>query len=337
MEDLIFELCALGGVSGDEADIAAFCAEKLRKFGKTEIDFNNNVISTFGNNNADKTILLDAHLDQIGFIVTDIDEKGFLKVDKSGGIDYRSLPGSPVKVFGRQKLDGIICCMPPHLSDGNEDKAIEADKLYIDLGLPADIVRDKVAAGDTVAFNSKTKLLLNNRICSAALDNRAGVAALLRVCELISAKELSYRVAVLLSCQEETYGVGAKTKAFEYDPDECICVDVSFANQPGITDSYSGIELGKGPMLCYSPTLSREMTDKLKTAAKANNIPVQTEVCGGRTGTNADHISISKGGVKSAVVSVPLRNMHTQVETVDINDIEYTARLVAAYIISGGV
>lgn len=337
MKELIFELCSCNGVSGDENNIAKLCAEKLNKYGKVTIDSNNSIVAVVGNANADKTIMLDAHIDQIGFIITKINENGFLKVDKCGGIDFRTLLGAPVKVFGEEELDGIICCMPPHLSDGNEDKAIDSDKVWIDLGLPANIVNEKVSIGDTVTFYNNPKLLLNNRISSSALDNRAGVAAIIKACELIYAKDLPYKVVVLLSCQEETYAAGAKTKAFEYEPDECICVDVSFANQQGITDSYSNIELGKGPMLCYSSTLNKDMTNKLKSIALSENIPTQIEVCSGRTGTNADHIATSRCGIKTTVLSIPQRNMHTQVEIVEIKDVENTSKLIANYIISGGV
>lgn len=337
MKELIFELCSCNGVSGDENNIAKLCAEKLNKYGEVTIDSNNSVIAVIGNADADKTIMLDAHIDQIGFIITEINEKGFLKVDKCGGIDFRTLLGSPVKVFGKEELDGIICCMPPHLSDGNEDKAIDSDKVWIDLGLPANIVNEKVSIGDTASFYNNPKLLLNNRISSSALDNRAGVAAIIKACELIYNKDLPYKVVVLLSCQEETYAAGAKTKAFEYEPDECICVDVSFANQQGITDSYSNIELGKGPMLCYSSTLNKDLTNKLKKVALTEDIPTQIEVCSGRTGTNADHIATSRCGIKTTVLSIPQRNMHTQVEIVDIKDVENTSKLISKYIISGGV
>lgn len=337
MKDLLFELCNCDGVSGCEDNISKFCAEKLSKYATVKRDYNNNVIAVLGDENSDKTILLDAHLDQIGLIVTDIDNNGFIKVDKCGGVDYRTLPGSAVKILGKMPFDGIICCMPPHLTDGNEDKAYDADKIWIDTGMPSDIVNENVSIGDRAFFYNNPKMLLNNRISSTALDNRAGVAALIRACELLSKRDLFCKVVVLLSCQEETYATGAKTKAFECTPDESICVDVSFANQEGITDAYSNIKLGAGPMLCYSPVLNKEITSKLKSIAQHINIPTQTEVCGGITGTNADYISTTKCGVKTAVVSIPQRNMHTQVEVVDICDVENTAKLISEYVLSGGV
>lgn len=332
MKDLIFKLCKCSGVSGNEEKISDCCKDIISKYTTAEKDYNNNIIAVFGNEKADKTILLDAHLDQIGLIVTDIDENGFIKADKCGGIDLRTLPDSPVIVHGRQDLKGVVCCMPPHLSDGKEDLAITIDKVWIDLGLPCEKVRELVSVGNVISLYSEPKTLLNNRVCSPALDNRAGVAVLLKVCEIISNKELNCKVVVLLSCQEETFGTGAKTKSFKVDADECICVDVSFANQSGVKDQYSNIELGNGPMICVSPNLNRNMVNKLKSIAENKNIPYQIEVCNGRTGTNADHITVSKNGIKTAVLSVPLRNMHTQGEIADIDDIENTAYLISQYI-----
>lgn len=337
LRNLLFDLCRLGGVSGSENSVARFCTDYLSKYTEVETDSNNNVIATVGNKNADKTILLDAHLDQIGFIVTEITDDGFLRVDKCGGVDLRTALDAPVIVHGIEDIRGVICCMPPHLSDGNEDKAPEIDKIIIDLGIPADRVKKLVSTGDTVTFYTEPKVLLNNRVTSAALDNRAGVAALLKVCKYISNKELNYKVIILLSCQEETFATGARTKAFSSNPDECICVDVSFTAQPGVDGQYSNIILGKGPMLCISPNLNKPMLNKLKQLCETSDINYQLEICNGRTGTNADHIAVTKSGVKTAVISIPERNMHTQAEIVDLGDISDTARLIADYITCGGV
>ncbi|MCH5298301.1 MAG: M20/M25/M40 family metallo-hydrolase [Ruminococcus sp.] len=337
IKDLLFNLCRLSGVSGSEKSVSKFCEDYLAKYAEVQTDYNNNVIATLGNKNAEKTILLDAHIDQIGFIVTEITDDGFLRVDKCGGVDLRTVLDAPVIVHGKEDISGVVCCMPPHLSDGNEDKAPEIDKVIIDLGLPADRVNEFVSVGDTITFYAEPKQLLGNRITAAALDNRAGVATLLKVCECISKKELNYKVVVLLSCQEETFATGAKTKAFYVEPDECISVDVSFAAQPGVSGQYSNIALGKGPMLCTSPNLNKPMFNKFKELCEQSGVSYQIEVCNGRTGTNADHIAVTKSGVKTAVVSIPERNMHTQAEIVDLSDINDAARLISDYIISGGV
>lgn len=336
MEKLLFDLCSLGGVSGNEASASEYCAEYLRRYtDDVKIDSFNNVIAVIGNNNADKTILLDAHIDRIGFVVSEIDDNGFIKLEKCGGVDVRTALDSPVVVHGKEDYFGVICCMPPHLSDGNEDKAVSPDKLWVDVGLSADKVMQNVSFGDSVSFFAKPKMLLNNRITASALDNRAGVAAILKAAELISKLEINSRVIILLSSQEETFAAGAKTAPFNYDIDECISVDVSFASQPGIDDQYRNISLGKGPMLCISPILNRDLYETLKSLCEDNSIDYQTEICAGNTGTNSDHIALTKSGVRTALVSIPEKNMHSQAEIVEISDVEETARLISLYVKGG--
>lgn len=338
MKELLFDLCKRGGVSGNEDDISLFCKEYLSKYtDKVYINSNKSVIAELGDNNSDYTFLLDAHLDKIGFIVSEIDDNGFVRVDTVGGIDLRTVLDSRVTVYAKENLNGVVCCMPPHLSDGKEDEAVKADKIWIDLGLPADKVKESVKIGDTAAFNYEPKELINGKITACALDNRAGVASLLKVCEIISNQNINSKVIIVLSSQEETYAAGAKTAPFNYDIDESICVDVSFAACPGIDDNYSNIKLSYGPMLCISPNLNRQMFDSIKDLAENKNIPYQIEVCNGKTGTNADHIALSKSGVKSALISIPEKNMHTQSEIVDIKDVEFTAKLISSYIIKGGL
>ena len=317
MKQLLFDLCSVGGVSGSEEPIAKFCAEKLSAFADTVIDKN-------------------AHLDRIGFIVTSINEKGFVKVASCGGIDVRVLSDAVLVSCSDEPIKGVVCCMPPHLSDGGEDKAAPIDKVWIDFGLPYEKVVEKIKIGDVLTFYGEPKEFMNNKITAPALDDRCGIAALIKCAELISKKELSYKVVILLSVQEETYGTGAKTGAYQIDADEAIAVDVSFASQPDVSGQYAGIELAKGPMICISPILSRVMSDKLISIAKGKNIPFQYEPISGTTGTNADHISVAKSGVASAVVSIPQRYMHTPIEVIDITDVENTAALIAEYIISGG-
>ena len=259
-----------------------------------------------------------------------------MKVEKCGGIDLRTVLGCGVIVDGKQAVRGIVCCMPPHLSDGNEDKAVSADKVYIDTGLTYEQVVELVSIGDTVTFAEEPCELLNNRISAPALDNRVGVASIIRVAQLLNGVDCKYKVVAVFSSQEETYQLGAKTGAYISGADEAIVVDVSFASQTGVSGQYSNIELSKGPMLCVSPTLSKEMYNSLQEICANKNIPYQIEVCNGATGTNADSISICKSGIKTTVVSIPQKNMHTQVEIVDISDIENTAKLIAEYIITGG-
>ena len=226
--------------------------------------------------------------------------------------------------------------MPPHLSDGKEDKAMPTDKIWVDFGLPYDEVNKLISFGDMLTFASKPANLLNGRIVAPCLDNRCGVASLVKCAELLKDNETDYKVIILLSSQEETFGTGAKTGAFTIEADESIVVDVSFASQPDISGFYSSVELDKGPMICISSILNKEMSKSLESVAKNKNIPYQLEPIAGRTGTNADHISISGKGVKTAVVSIPQRYMHTQNEVISVADVDNTAKLIAEYIKCGG-
>ncbi len=332
LEQLIFELCSVYGVSGSEAPALKAAKKYLEQKAGVSVDNNGNLIAVLGNNAAEKTIILDAHLDRIGFIITDIDDKGFVKVDKLGGVDIRTLQDSVL--VSESGLKGTVCCLPPHLSDGSEDKASPIDKTWVDFGMPKEQVEKQLKIGDTLTFSTQPKKLLGDKITAPALDDRCGVAALIRAAELIDTDE--YKVVILLSTQEETYGTGAKTAAFSIDADEAVAVDVSFASQPDVAGQYGKIELGKGPMICVSSVLSREMSNKLISVAKEQSIPYQLEPIAGATGTNGDHIAVTKSGVKTAVVSIPQRNMHTPVEVISLSDVENTARLIAAYINCGG-
>lgn len=331
-EQLIFDLCAAHGVSGSEAAVFDVVRQALEPTGVRVQTLYGGLLAELGNPQADKTILLDAHLDRIGFIITDINEKGFVKVDKVGGIDIRTLQDSVL--IAENGLKGTVCCLPPHLSDGSEDKATPIDKTWVDFALPAETVKEQLHIGDVLTFYSKPQRLLGDKITAAALDDRCGVAALVRTAELV--RTGNYRVLLLFSTQEETFGTGAKTGAFSADADEAIAVDVSFAAQPDVSGQYGKIELGKGPMICYSSVMNRAMSQKLTAVAKEQGIPFQLEPIAGATGTNGDHIAVSKSGVKTAVVSIPQRYMHTPAEVISLADVENTARLLAAYINCGG-
>ena len=334
LREVIIALCSAHGVSGSEESAAAVAERYLSAFARIQTDTNGNLYATFGYPEAKKNILLDAHLDRIGLIVTDINEKGFAKVDKCGGMDVRVLQNAVLVTEGG--LCGTVCCLPPHLSDGNENKATPMDKVWIDFGLPYEEVVRHVRIGEKLTYFEKPVQLLNGKISAPALDNRCGVAALIKVAEMLSGETLPYQVTILLSAQEETYGSGSMTGTFRVEPDEAIVVDVSFAAQPDISGVYAGIGLQKGTMIGISPILNKKMTEKLLALAQSKAIPFQYEVMSGRTGTNADHIAITKGGFKTAMLSIPERYMHTQAEVIHPDDVAATADLIAAYIRSGG-
>ena len=331
MENILTKLCACTTVSGNELENFLLIKKLLPENTLLESDNNGNIVATLGNSNSDNIILLDAHNDQIGFIVTYIDEKGFIKVSNCGGIDRRVLLGSVVTVKGKYDIKGIICCLPPHLSDGGEDKAPSVDSIYIDTGLSKEDVTALVSLGDRVVINATPKKLLGTRFTGVGLDNKAGVATIIKVAHLLSNEELNCCVKLLFSCQEETGFLGSKTASFSISPKCAIVVDVSFATQPSVPSEKCGV-MSKGPMIGIAPILNKDIFAYLKNIAENNNIPYQIEVMNSTTGTNADAITISKGGVPTGLVSIPLRNMHTQAEVVDMQDIDNSAQLIATFI-----
>ncbi len=332
MIELLTQLCTAKGVSGDELSVSQIIEKEISKYAESVvIDRNNNVLAIIGDT-TDHNIMLDAHIDEIGFVVTYIDDEGFIKVSSCGGMDYRVVQDTRFKIITeKQEISAVVCCMPPHLSDGGEDKAPCADSIYLDTGLTASEVKEMVGIGDFVAFDVTPVKLMNNRFSCCSTDNRAGCAVLLRTAQMLKEDPANTGVTFAFTSQEETYGKGAMTSAYSVNPDEAISIDVSFAQQKGVSEVESG-KLGEGAMICISPVLSKKIYNKLIALANKHEIPYQIEVTGGITGTNGDKISVTRSGIPTAVVSIPQRNMHTPAEIISIDDIENTARLLFEYI-----
>lgn len=327
----LFELSEISGASGNEFPATEKALNILKKYCPDAKIINGNVIGHFGEFNKNvPSLVLDAHIDQIGFIVTYITDDGFIKVGNLGGIDRRLLPAQPVIIHGKKDLKGVICSIPPHLSN-NEKKVPSFDDISIDTGFSKSELENIVSLGDTVTFDVKCKELLNNRVTGGAFDDRCGMTAILYALELLKDKKISYNTTVIFSTQEELGERGAKIGAFEINPDISLAIDVSFAYMHGENEMKCGY-LGKGAMIGIAPSLSREISDSLITIAKNMDIPYQIEVMNDLTSTNADQYSVSRTGSKACTVSIPLRNMHTPVEVIDLNDIELTGQLLAEFI-----
>jgi endoglucanase len=207
------------------------------------------------------------------------------------------------------------------------------DELYIDIGYSKTEAEARVSPGDRVTPLAPARPLLNGIVSGRALDNRAGCAALLKALEYLGGRKLDMGLSVLFSSMEEVGGMGARTGAYIAEPTHAVAVDVSFAHTPDAKPEKTGI-LGKGPMIGFAPILSAATSAALCDLAKENRIPFQREAMGGRTGTNADVIATSRYGVKTGLVSIPLKYMHTPVEAVSVEDVENTARLIAAYCVA---
>ncbi len=284
-------------------------------------------------------IMIDAHIDQIGMMVTKVCENGFLKFSPIGGIDTRILSGADVTVYGKESVRGVICARAPHLMTREEaNKNPEIDKLYIDTGRDSKWLEENAGIGSAVGFSYETRELLNDRLAGHGFDNKASLAAALTAAKLLEKENLEVDIAILLSVREEIgSSMGAQTGGYELMPDSAIVLDVNFAfvpEDPG-TDTYTRrktSELGGGPVVSMSAVCDRTLTRRLISIAEQENIPHQLIVEASGTGTNADRLALVKEGIPVASVGIPLHNMHTYSEIVSAYDIYETANLVSAYI-----
>lgn len=325
--ELLKDLTSIPAVSGWENNLYSYLYSRLKNLGVVSEDALHNIYCTFGEG---YHFLLDAHIDEIGFVVTDITDDGFIKFNKIGGIDTKYLPAFEVTVWGKEKISGVISTLPPHLQSAeDENKAPKISDLSIDTGYTKKQLENIVSLGDRITLKKHFTPLLNSQVSATSLDDRAGAVAIISAAEQL--KKLPCKITILLSAQEEVGTRGAKIGPYLKNIDEAVSVDVSFAYTHGCDKSDCG-EISKGAMIGFSPILDREISKTLVETAKKNNIPYQTEIMSGSTGTNADVISISEKGIKTALISIPQKYMHQRVEIVDTGDIKAVSDLICAYI-----
>ncbi len=283
---------------------------------------------------SDYTIMLDSHIDEIGMVVTDVSEDGFLTVSNVGGIDIRALSSRRVKIHGGEDVIGVFSAVPPHLSEG-EVQYTDIQKLKIDTALGKK-AKDLISVGDFVTFCKEPKELLNTRVTGASFDDRAGVACLIETAIRLKDEKLPVNVVFSFSDGEELGLRGIRPAAFKINPDEAVAVDVTFGTALDVKEEESG-KLSKGALIGVSPCLDSTVSKKMISLAKEKEIPYQIEVMASQSGTNADMLSVSREGVKAGTLSIPLRNMHTDCEILDLKDLEYAVRLLSEYVRNGGV
>ncbi len=278
-----------------------------------------------------RTLMLDAHIDEIALFVTAV-QGGFVKVAAAGGFDSRMLPATQVVIHGKKDITGLFCNTPPHLMQG-KSSVQKLEDMYIDTML--EDASQFITVGDPVTFAVTASELAFGAITGKALDDRVACAALIEVAYRLSKEDIPCNVCISLSDAEEIGSRGAKVNAYSIEPDEAVAVDVSFAAGPEIPTEKSGKPKG-GVMLGISPILDRRITDNLRAICEEKEIPFQPEVLAGTTSTNADAITLSRGGVPTGLCSIPLRNMHTTVETVWLKDLEAVVQLLTEYVLGGG-
>lgn len=285
-------------------------------------------------------IMLAAHMDEIGLIVTKVDA-AFLHVGRIGGVDPRSLLGQEVTVYptgpGAEAypdgLPGYIGSRPPHvLSPAERDKVIPLRDLRVDLGRSAEFFRSGIVrVGDRVTLRGPYTELMAGRVATKALDNRASLAAMLGTLGYLAHMQHSWDVIAVATTQEEIGLRGARASAFGVAPDLAIAIDVTFGETPG-ENSDETVPMDKGPAIAWGPNLHPGIVKRLREEADALEIPYVNELQPGATGTDAWAVQVTREGIPTGLVSIPIRYMHSTVETVVLADIDRTARLLAAFI-----
>ncbi len=330
---IIERLSGLHAVSGYEFRISGKVADMFSRYCDTvTTDALGSVIGVkkSANSNA-KAVMLEAHMDEIGMMITDIDEKGFLYFTNIGGIDARILLSKEVIIHGKEDIFGIIGARPPHVTSAEErKKAVPMDKLYIDTGYSADRVRELVCVGDTVTFADSFARLGGDFVSAKSQDDRTSIAVLLFVMESLKNKELPFDVYYCACVQEEVGRRGAAAIASAIEPVFAVAVDVCHAKTPdssgSVFEAGSGTVISKGPNI--HPVLCRHAIDVMGK----EGIQYSIDVDGGDTGTDAWAIQTAKTGIPTILFSLPLKYMHTMVETVHMDDVSATADAITALI-----
>jgi endoglucanase len=335
LKEIFKELSATDGPSGFEGAAGKRVVELLTPFvDEIKSDAMGNVLGykSCGRAGA-KRLLLDAHIDEVGFVVTGIEE-GFLKISDIGRPDIRNMPASQVKVLTEPPIYGIVGCMPVHTLSADEmNKNVKLDDLCIDIGMNDEEAKKKVPLGTPLVFNSEFQALGDGSFCGKAFDDRACMAIIIDALSKLQGAELDVDLIIMGSVQEELGSRGAVTGTYGVCPDYALVVDVTY----GKTHDYKksdAFSLGGGPAIGVGPSISRSLSNRLISLAKEKELAYQTEVMGGDSGTNAWDVQISREGVATAVISLPLKYMHTPIETFMLSDAEAVSELIAAFVLT---
>ena len=332
MRNALEQLCAQNAPSGFEAPAAQVARALLEPLmDEVWTDRMGNVIGgrRCGKPGA-KKLLLDAQLGEIGLTVTGIEE-GFLRFRTVGAVDPRMLPDRELTVLTDPPLFGVVACLPPHvLKAGDMRKSVPIPELRVDIGLTQEQAEQAVPIGTPMVYREEPVLLRNGRFSGKSMDDRACFTVLLRTAELLQDKPLDVDLYLLGSTREEVSGAGAKVGTYGIHPDFCVAADVTHAKAPE-TGSGRQAKLGGGPPVGMGPNMTRWMTRRMLEKARELGIPHDVEVMEGHTGTNGWHMQTVREGIATSVVSLPLRYMHSPVETLALEDLESTAALLAAF------
>lgn len=304
---------------------------------KTVLDNQGNLLCYKKATNAiqPKTIMLTAHIDEIGMLVHYIDENGYIRFSKLGGVDIQVLKGRNVLISHEDKfIPGVIGSKPVHMKNENAKTEFDISDLWIDIGSNSKNETESIVEiGDPIVIDADLKMLQNNIITGRGCDDKVGVMVLIKTMELLSSKECCHNIIAVMTVQEEVGLRGAITAAFDINPDIGIAIDVAHATDyPTVNKTKHGdIRIGRGVIIPRGTDLTIQLQRRFQEIAKEMNIPFQALALPGPSGTDAHAIQVSRGGCMTGLLCIPCRYMHTPVETVSICDIENAAKLLSKY------
>lgn len=329
-------LSAAPGVSGSEVALHDLVIDYLTPLvDEISVDLPGNVIAFkrgWQTATPRRKVMLSAHMDEIGLVVTGLEEE-FLRFTQIGWVDERVLLGQQVLVHGRRPLPGIIASRPPHVVSPEEHKQIiPKEKLFVDVGLDPDELENQVSVGDVISFVCEPVPLMGDLVTGKAMDNRSSLAAIYTALQMLKDMNHAWDVYAVATVQEE-HGdyLGASTSAFRLQPDLALVVDTTYGYAPGLSEAET-FRLGAGPALSTGPNVHPVIYRRLSALADALEIPRQTEPLTGHSGTEAWGVQVSREGIPTGIISLPIRNMHTPVEVVSVKDVVRAGRLIAHFV-----
>jgi putative aminopeptidase FrvX len=341
---VLLDLLSARGPSGYEQAPAAVWREAASSFAEVSTDAIGTplalVAPKHGFEQSPRRLMVMGHIDEIGLIVTHVDDQGYLWFRGIGGWDAQILVGQRLTIDTREgPVVGVVGKKPIHLLRDEESKKVaDIREMHIDIGArDGKQARDRVRIGDVAVIDAEPTALPNGRLISRALDNRLGSYVALQVARLVAeAGGGEWELAAVAAAQEEITFGGSRTSAFSLAPDAAIVIDVTHATDaPGIDVKESGKhELGSGPVLSRGSTLNDELFELIFKAGEEAKIPFTLEATARATGTDADAVHLSRSGIPTALVSIPIRYMHSPVELVQLDDVEACAQLIAAAALS---
>ena len=334
LKELMLSLCSLMSVSGHEYRSHAKVRELVGEhFDEIKEDAVGNIllIRRCGRENAAK-IMIDAHFDEIGMIVTEIHKGGFLSVTSIGGLDEAILQASDVIIYGKDELRGVIASTPPHLQKSEDEKKLtEISKLLIDTGYEKEELEELIRVGTPVGFAPRYEELLGENICGKSFDDKACAAAAIYALANTPREELAADVYLLLSCHEETVRIGGvAASAFSVAPDYAMVIDVNLAVVPD-TPRHETVDYGAGVSISISAITDRKLTKMTEALCREKEIKFTRIAAPSSTGTNTPVMNLVGRGIPTVDIGLPLKNMHTSGETLNMSDMRELASLVRAF------